>query len=272
MGSCAGKKHPRPGPDAHPISHKPNPSASSTSDLPEMSSTELAALRKCSEEEGHRMHHKIKNCYDLVLTGKAVHTTEVNMKFVNLGDEGAAYLAKALPAYRGLKSLRLWKTKLGVGGAKWVGAVLPRLSQLEVLSLEDNDIKAEGTAYVATGLEQVPLLRELYMHVNKMGLQGVTALSTALSTKSHLQILTLDENQITLSGLHLLLAALVRSLPVLTTLGLGFNLLGDEGAKTMQTALKNMPELRKVTLTGNSVSREVESELKQAASTVYIVF
>ena len=272
MGSCAGKKHPHSTSLPHPINQKPNRSASSTSDLPEMSPTLLADLRKCSEEEGHRMHHKIKDCYDLAVAGKASHTVEVNMKFVNLGDEGAAYLAKVLPAYGGLKSLRLWKTKLGVGGAKLIGAVLPCVPQLEVLSVEDNDIKAEGTVCIAAGLMQVPLLKELYMHVNKMGLQGITALSKALSAKSHLRILTLDENQITLPGLHILLPALANSMQRITTLGLGFNMLGDEGARDVQRAMKEMPELRKVTLTGNSVSAEVEGELKQMVSAVYIVF
>lgn len=271
MGSCAGKKLPRADTTHHPITRKPNPSAPSTADIPEISPTELSDLRKCYEANGQRMHHKVKDCYSAALAGKAVHTSEINMKFVNLGEDGIAQLTKVLPAYGGLKSLKLWKTKLGVEGAKLVGAALPRLPLLEILSLEDNDIKADGAAHIAKGLVHVLLLQELYMHINNISLPGITALSAAISPQSHLRILTVDENQITPTGLHILLTAISNSSQVIHTLGLGFNMLGDEGAREVLRTLKEMPELRKVTLTGNSVSAEVESELKQGISSVYIV-
>lgn len=271
MGSCAGKKLSRADNTHHPITRKSNPSVPFTADIPEISPTELSDLRKCYEAEGQRMHHKVKDCYNTALTGKTARTAEINMKFVNLGENGIAHLAKVLPAFGGLKSLRLWKTKLGVEGAKLVGTVLPRLPLLEILSLEDNDIKAEGTAHIAKGLMHVLFIKELYMHINNIGLPGITALSTAISPQSHLRVLTVDENQITPAGLHILLAALSNSSQVIHTLGLGFNMLGDEGAREVLRALKEMSELKKVTLAGNSVSAKVESELKQGVSAVYIV-
>lgn len=229
-------------------------------------------LKQLFEEESTVMNRRVKVCFEQVFSGEAPKVTEINMKFLNLGEAGALHLSKVLPFFTGLQSLRLWKTKLGIEGAKLLGGVLPSIPQLTILSLEDNEIKAEGASYIAAGLRSVSELQELYLHVNKMGHEGVTALSSVLAVKSTVCILTIDENQIGRTGLLTLLSSLRKTINALTLLGLAFNQLGDEGARELLSALKDMTHLRKMTLSGNNISPSVERELASAAPTVDFLF
>lgn len=233
---------------------------------------ERAELKQLFEEESALMSRKVKSCFEQVFAGDASEVSEINMKFFNLGEAGALHLAKVLPFFTALKSLRLWKTKLGIEGAKLLGAVLPRLPQLSILSLEDNEIKAEGTSYIASSLSSLIDLQELYLHVNKMGQEGVTALSSVLAVKSSLRILTIDENQIGKAGLVTLLTSLTQSLAGLTLLGLAFNQLGDEGAAELLTTFKQMTGLKKMTLSGNNITPTMERQLASAAPSVDFLF
>ena len=272
MGSCAGKKSVQVDTTRPTIISKSAAGNSKAASFSKSTALETAALRKVYEEEGQYMNRKVKACFEIAFAGEAPHTAEINMKFINLGETGTLHLTKVLPAFTGLKSLRLWKTKLGIEGAKLLGAVLPRLPQLEVLSLEDNEIKAEGANYIARALPSVPLIKELYLHVNKMGQEGVSALNSAFESKTNLKILTMDENQIAKSGLRMLLASLSNTMPILTLLGLAFNQLGDDGALELIGVLGKMPELKKLTLSGNNISPNAEKQLKQAAPTVDFLF
>lgn len=266
MGSCAGKK------SVQVDTSRPVIVGKSTQSFSKSPEQEMIELRKMYEEEGQYMNRKVKACFEVAFAGEAPHTAEINMKFINLGETGALHLVKVLPAFTGLKSLRLWKTKLGIEGAKLLGAVLPRLAQLEVLSLEDNEIKAEGANYIARALPSVPLVKELYLHVNKMGQEGVTALSAAFAIKANLRILTMDENQIAKPGLQILLTSLTKTMPIITLLGLAFNQLGDDGAMELINALNKMPELKKLTLSGNNLSSNAEKQLKLAAPSIDFLF
>lgn len=233
---------------------------------------EFADLQLMVDEEGQFMNRKLKGYFNIALAGNAPTTFEINMKFINLGDTGALHLAKLLPYFTGLRSLRLWKIKLGVEGAKVLGAVLPKLSQLEVLSLEDNEMKAEGTCYIAQALTSLQSLKELYLHVNKMGIEGILALNKPLGTKTNLQVLTLDENQMGKAGLMVLLTTLTKTWSSLKLLGLAFNQLGDEGAQELLARLPSMSKLKKLTLSGNNVTPSMEHRLAEAAPTVDFLF
>lgn len=232
----------------------------------------LSDLRKLYDEENHYMNRKVKSYYEVALSGDTSTTLDINMKFINLGESGAMHLSKVLPFFINLKSLRLWKTKLGVDGAKLLATALPKMKQLEVLSLEDNEIKAEGVSYIAKTLPALPVLHELYLHVNKMGQEGISALSTTFSSKTDLRVLTVDENQISKNGLGILLASLTQTRKTITLLGLAFNMLGNDGARLLFPVIKEMPELKKLTLAGNNLSPEVEEELKAMAPNVDFLF
>lgn len=258
MGTCSGKKGSKP--TVQPVTQAAE------------HGEDAADLQKMLEEEGQYMNRKVKAYLDIALAGKAATTSEVNMKFIQLGEVGALHLSKLLPHFSGLRSLRLWKIKLGVEGAKLLGAVLPKLPQLQVLSLEDNELKTEGTCYIAQALPTLQMLTELYLHVNKMGIEGVVALSKPLESKENLQVLTLDENQIGKAGLMVLLTTLSKALGGLTLLGLAFNQLGDEGAREILDRLPRMSKLKKLTLSGNNVTPELERSLLAAAPTVNFLF
>ena len=258
MGACSGKKGSK---------HTVQPATQ-----PDQQGEDAADLQKMFEEEGKYMNRKVKGYLDIARAGNAATTFEVNMKFINLGDSGALHLAKLLPYFTGLRSLRLWKIKLGVEGAKLLGVALPKLTQLQVLSLEDNELKTEGTCYIAQALPALHVLTELYLHVNKMGLEGVVALSKPLANKQNLQVLTLDENQIGKAGLMVLLTTLSNTLGGLTLLGLAFNQLGDEGAREILDRLPRMSKLKKLTLSGNNVTPGLERSLVAAAPTVDFLF
>lgn len=269
MGSCASKKSQSSNTSRRTPVKSPDSEPQNASTL---SPSELSDLRSLYTREGSHMPRKVKTCFEQVFTGESVQISEMNLKFLNLGETGMAQLARALPAFKGLKALRLWKTKLGVMGAKWLGRALQDLPLIEVLALEDNDIRGEGMVYVSQSFPHIPLLRELYLHVNKLGLEGVSTLAAALSSKSNLEVLTIDENQVTDEGLAVLLKALVGSMPVLTTLGLGFNMLTDVGAAEIQKVMDDIPELKKLTLSGNEISQKMENRLVKTAPKLHIVF
>lgn len=258
MGACTGKKAPK---------------SSIQPEFPSEPHEEAKAdLQKLLDEEGQFMNRKVKGYYEIALAGNAATTLEVNMKFLNLGGTGAMHLTKVMPYYTGLKSLRLWKTKLGIEGAKILSSALSHLPDLEILSLEDNELKTEGTSYIAQALSSLPLLKELYLHVNKMGQEGVVALSRPLASLSNLQILTLDENQIGKSGLVVLLAALSKGWDRLTLLGLAFNQLGDDGARELMGCLPKMVKLKKLTLSGNNLTPGLERDLTMTSPMVDFLF
>jgi Ran GTPase-activating protein (RanGAP) involved in mRNA processing and transport len=265
MGSCASKKNQRPA-ATHQTVKKPD---SQPSALPP---SDLSLLKDTYTREGNHMNRKVKSCFEQVFAGESPQITEINLKFINLGEAGMTQMARVLPAYSGLKSLRLWKTKLGIEGAKRLGAVLPALPQLLILSIEDNDIRAEGVTYIAQGLPYVPLLKELYLHINKLGPEGVSVLGSAIAPKTNLEVLTIDENQITDQGLLVLLKALAGSMEVLTTLGLGFNMLSDVGAGQIRKVLDDFSELKKLTLSGNQITAKSEAQLTKAAPKLHIAF
>lgn len=258
MGACAGKKE-------NKQAVQPAPKLFKQGD-------ELTDLQRLFEEESSFMNRKVKGYFEIALAGKAATTSEINMKFLNLGETGALHLTKVLPFYTNLKSLRLWKTKLGIEGAKLLSSALPAVSKLEVLSLEDNELKTEGTSYIAQALPSLPLLTELYLHVNKMGQEGVIALSKPLTILTNLQVLTLDENQIGKSGLLVLLSALSKGFTQLTLLGLAFNQLGDEGVRELMDCLPRMSKLKKLTLSGNNLSPGLEQELVRISPAVDFLF
>lgn len=232
----------------------------------------ISELQRFYEEESQYMNRKVKGYFEEVLAGNAPTTTEVNIKFINLGEEGSMHLIKVLPYFSNLKSLRLWKTKLGIEGAKLLSGVLGKLSQLEILSLEDNELKTEGTSYIAQALVSLPLISELYLHVNKMGYEGVVALKESFIYKTNLKVLTMDENYILKPGLVDLLASLCKTLNKLTLLGLSFNQLGDEGVRELLRYLPEMPNLKKLTLSGNNLTPALERELVAAAPAIDFFF
>lgn len=232
----------------------------------------MPELKRFYEEESQFMNRKVKGCFDIALAGKATATTEVNMKFIKLGEDGALHLTKVLPYYPNLRSLRLWKTKLGIEGAKLLGGVLLKLPQLEVLSLEDNELRTEGVSYIAQGMQALPKLSELYLHVNKMGHEGIVALRKPLEDKTNLKALTVDENLIGKPGLMDLLAALSKSMSTLILLGLSFNQLGDDGVRELLPYLPHMHSLKRLTVSGNNASPHLEQELSAAAPTVDFFF
>jgi len=269
MGSCAGKKSQSSSAPLRTTVKNPDSQSINASSPP---LSKFSDLRDFYTREGSHMNRKVKTCFDQVFAGESSQICEINLKFINLGEAGMAQLAVVLPAFKGLKSLRLWKTKLGVLGAKRLATALPKLPLIEVLSLEDNDIRVEGMASISLGVPHIPLLKELYLHVNRLGLEGVSALSAALTSKSNLEALTLDENQVTNEGLAVLLKALTSSMPVLAHLGLGFNMLTDAGAGEVLKVLDDMPELKKLTLSGNEISAKMENRLAKAAPKLHIAY
>ncbi|EOD33572.1 hypothetical protein EMIHUDRAFT_229503 [Emiliania huxleyi CCMP1516] len=136
----------------------------------------------------------------------------------------------------------VYHTRKGLGDAMAAGiaALVPlaRNQKLLYLELWGNHIGRTGAAALGLALEANPPLQQLDLRGNALGDEGATALSQGLRPNARLQCLRLDENAISCAGAGAIGAALISSQSSgLRGLGLGKNLVGDEGAELLSAAL-----------------------------------
>ena len=216
-----------------------------------------------------RVHPRVKECYESIFNGDA-EQTDINLKFVNLGAEGAQHLATVLPHFEKLQSLRLWKTKIGTDGCAHLGRALSRMTCLRILSLEDNDIGSDGLAHLSDSLRALTTLEELFLHTNHLGPEGGLLLSESLKSLTKLKSLTVDENRVEDEAAIAILESLQG--PTVRLIGLGYNRLTERTATEMLAKVGQFPRLRKVTFGGHNVKVATKEALKQAAPMVSFEF
>lgn len=232
----------------------------------------LEALQQYFEDSRVDMNAKLHPYFQKALDKRSKGEAELAIKFIQLGGTQSEHLARVLPFYSNLKSLRLWKTRLGVEGARTLAPALTALRHLEMLSLEDNQLQTEGVQLLAVSLKQLSRLQSLILHVNQINSEGGKALAAVCSSHTKLQELLLSENYLGAVGMAALAAGLLACAGSLRVLELAHNSLQQQGGQHLLQVLPRLPVLEKVVLTGNQLGEVLEREMFHKAPTVHFYF
>ena len=100
-------------------------------------------------DEGKRA---LYNCY---------FYSTINLRWNNIGAEGAKYVAEALKVNTSLTEIHLDGNNIGAEGAKYVAEALKVNTSLTKIHLGGNNIGAEGAKYVAEALKVNTSLTEI---------------------------------------------------------------------------------------------------------------
>ncbi|MBM3618291.1 MAG: hypothetical protein FJX23_07060 [Alphaproteobacteria bacterium] len=166
-------------------------------------------------------------------------------------EDDARILAKALAKDPELKTLDLGRGQFGDAGAKALAESLATNTHLKTLNLNTSGITDEGAKALAEGLAKNQTLEKLVLYSNDITDEGAIALADALKQNNSLKSLTLDYNRVGESGAQAIADAMGKH--PLTSLGLGANCLGDDGAVAIAKAGKSLETL---TLFRNAIGDE----------------
>ena len=180
------------------------------------------------------------------------------MRKVNISDDGAVSLAKAIKASasRGTSALRwldLGSNDIRGRGATAIGEALATPGvNITRLTLRGNGVCSEGMDALGTGAAQSKTLRRMDLAHNGFGDRGAIAFAEALSNgfAPNLRVLLLGFNSIGPEGMRALMRALVHT--DVEHLDVGCNIIGAEGTRAI-AELINSTRLKSLNLACNNI-------------------
>jgi hypothetical protein len=178
--------------------------------------------------------------------GKVVEVESLVFQAVGWGDAEAVELCEVLPRFGRLRSLDVSKNKVGEEGARSLAAYVAVSASLTKLDVRYNGIKGEGAERLAAAVLESKLMEEFSL-IPMKGLRADEVTELDLSAK----------------GLGPAEARVIGSLLTvnasLTSLSLGGNELGDEGATALARALKEskVSKLASLDLTGKGYGASI---------------
>ena len=201
----------------------------------------------------------------IVATGKAPpfyklrDCTSLNLEFTSLGAKGVEALCKALRGNGRLLSLRLHNANVGDQGAAILAKAL-NFSALETLEIWHGDMSGAGAAALASS--GYAGLRNLDLRHNHVGDEAALALAGALSrgelklTEIHLQ-----HTGVGPVGAKALADAMAQEGATLTSLDLSRNLIGDAAAKKLFKVAEANEAVRHIGLAKCKIDANLEHRL-----------
>lgn len=215
--------------------------------------------------------------------GIGAHTTLELLRLSRtrqIGDVGAASIARSLTSTSALAHLDLADAGIGAEGARAIAEALKSGSALRLLDLSANSLGAKGGAALASGLRQNSSLEQLRLAHCRLGDAGAEALGPAVGS-SCLRLLNLAVNDIGDAGTSAFLGGLVEAAPAakkpassdaseapakhvqktLARLFLDGNAIGDDGATAVGKHARSMQALRVLSLGDNRIGGPGASEL-----------
>ena len=160
------------------------------------------------------------------LVENLVHVTVLRLRGVNMGEKEAVVLGASLAYINGLQKLDISHNALG-----------------------------HGIIDLANHLHCVPFLTELKLQQTEMGGEEATALSRCLPSINQLEILDLSCNPLGYGIIEL--AKHLNFVPGLRELYLSDTQIGEEEVSALAGALKHVPDLAILDLSGNPLGRGV---------------
>jgi Ran GTPase-activating protein (RanGAP) involved in mRNA processing and transport len=169
-----------------------------------------------------------------------------------------------------LRALSLGNNWFGVEGCVHLSKVIQKNSSLTKLDLAFNCIRDEGLVLLMEGLKKSQCcLHHLDLSHNSIGDNGMEALATSIENGAACDLtkLSLKYNNIGSAGCRHLKGAFEHphSCPLLRSLKLGSNQIGDTGAAVLATALAEgaLPQLTCLDLANNSITHSGSFKLAE---------
>ena len=192
-----------------------------------------------------------------------------------IGLDGAARVAQMLARPHSLRTLDLVNTGISDDGAcQILRTIIKSPQRLERLYLGGNGLTVTSTPIIAELLASCPGIRALYLSTNLLLNEGANELAGGFSGNRTLQEFSLASNGLTSSECATFFKAL-RHLSSLTFLDLGStpsakvlgapeNQLGGDAIETLASSIRDMPELRALSLRDSSIDAESATRILDA--------
>jgi Ran GTPase-activating protein (RanGAP) involved in mRNA processing and transport len=183
------------------------------------------------------------------------------------GAKGAEHLSSILRACQALEHLSLEANNLRAGVADFADALAehPKLSNL---SLAANAIPPSACEALATALARNASLGTVSFASNAFGPDGAAALANGLERageRSTIRSLSFVACAVRAQGARSIAEVLVDDgLPLLSSLNMHQNFIGDDGATTFASMLRRNTSLREVTLSDNGIREAGVQALAEA--------
>ncbi|KAM3932436.1 leucine-rich repeat-containing protein 34 [Leptodactylus fuscus] len=190
----------------------------------------------------------------------------LNLMGNDIETEGAEHIAKALHRNDTLRSLRMTGNKIGNKGGMFFAAMLQINSSLEELDLGDCDLGIQSLIAFATVLKQNNSIRSLNLNRPLFYVsQEDTSIHIALMLKVNntLQEIHLSKHEMTDSGVQRLCEALHEN-KTLKYLDLSCNKITRDGVKCLAELLRHNTTLEILDLTSNRMEDEGAMYLAEA--------
>jgi Ran GTPase-activating protein (RanGAP) involved in mRNA processing and transport len=205
---------------------------------------------------------------DLAESSFGRSVTSLDLRYNEIGDEGAGYLSEAMivasKAEEGpcrFQSLILGNCLISNDGAKSLAEALGRKDNLmKELDLRENQIGDDGVAALAQALTIKQGLLTLDLRENQIGNKGAQSIANALSNQCTLTDLNLSDNQIGNDGARSLAHSLALN-SHLKRLLLYANLIGDSGAESFLRSMEFNDSLTHLDLSRNAADKNVRQEI-----------
>ena len=177
----------------------------------------------------------------------------VDLSGLNLGDEGASYLAENLSFSQDLEMVDFSGNGIGADGVQALAQGIAGNMNLHTLSLSGNQFGDEGVVVLAEVLKTDNRgIQTLNLSSTGMADDGAKALAEALKQNSALTSLTLDNNMIDYEGASALAEAIADN-KSLVRLSINGNYVGALGAGALGRALQRNDSLTELLINGNDV-------------------
>ena len=183
--------------------------------------------------------------------------TQLSFQCVNMGDKECRLLAESLKFVGKLQVLHLSSNPLGQGITE-LAKHLFNVPHLTELKLGDTQMGEKEVTAVARSLQSISKLKSLYLSSNPLA-QGITELATHLPSVPHLTVLNLIGTQMGEKEVTAVARAL-KDLPELKRLSLSYNPLG-RGVSELTQHLSSIPQLGELWLRGVKMTKKEASEL-----------
>ena len=186
----------------------------------------------------------------------------LNLRYGQIGSDGAAALAEGLKSCTNLQTLDLYSNNIGSDGATALAKCLKSWTNLQSLNLRYGQIGSDGAAALAEGLKSCTNLQTLDLYSNNIGSDGATALTKCLKNCTNLHTLDLDSNNIGSDGATAL-AECLKSCTNLQILYLSYNNIGSDGAAALAEGLKSCTNLQTLNVSTNNIGSDGATALAE---------
>ncbi|KAM4692731.1 leucine-rich repeat-containing protein 34 [Discoglossus pictus] len=184
--------------------------------------------------------------------------TNLDLRYNNLTDSGAAYIAKYLKENTSLLYINLMGNDIGTEGAEHIAKSLHRNESLKSLRMTGNKIGNNGGMFLAAMLQINSTLEELDLGDCDLGIQSLIAFATVLSQNRSMKSINLNRPlfYVLQEDTTIHIAQMLKVNNTLQELHLSKHEMTDHGVERLCEALKENSTLKYLDLSCNKITRD----------------